>query len=54
LIRRESDRGVLVVCDTRLVSMGYGRRLLGALPPMKKLQSRQEFMDMLETLATAA
>ena len=32
LIRRESDRGILVVGDTRLVSMGYGKRLLAALP----------------------
>src|SRR5678815_5827114 len=39
LIRRESDQGVLVVCDTRLVQMGYGRRLLAALPPMRRLDS---------------
>jgi ATP-dependent DNA helicase DinG len=37
LIRRETDRGVLVICDTRLVSMGYGRRLLGAVPAMRRL-----------------
>ncbi len=43
LIRRESDQGVLVVCDTRLTSMGYGRRLLAALPPMRQLQSPEEF-----------
>ena len=39
LIRRETDRGVLVICDTRLVAMGYGRRLLAALPPMRRLES---------------
>ena len=38
LIRRETDRGLLVVCDTRLASMGYGRRLLAALPPMRGWQ----------------
>ena len=38
LIRRESDQGVLVVCDTRLATMGYGRRLLAALPPMRRLR----------------
>jgi ATP-dependent DNA helicase DinG len=43
LIRRESDHGVLVVCDTRLTSMGYGKRLLAALPPMRQLQSPEEF-----------
>ena len=49
LIRRETDQGVLVVCDSRLVSMGYGRRLLKALPPMKRLASEQELMDRLES-----
>jgi ATP-dependent DNA helicase DinG len=47
LIRRESDRGVLVVCDTRLVQMGYGKRLLAALPPMKKINSEQELIEAL-------
>jgi ATP-dependent DNA helicase DinG len=51
LIRRESDQGVLVVCDTRLVTMGYGRRLLAALPPMRKLQTRAEWLDTLDVLA---
>ncbi|WP_077562730.1 ATP-dependent DNA helicase [Polaromonas sp. C04] len=50
LIRRESDQGVLVVCDTRLASMGYGRRLLAALPPMRQLQSEDEFLEALEAL----
>lgn len=51
LIRRESDQGVLVVCDTRLATMGYGRRLLAALPPMRKLASREEFLQVLDGLA---
>lgn len=50
LIRRETDRGVLVVCDSRLVSMGYGRRLLKALPPMQRLTSEQALMDRLDSL----
>lgn len=53
LIRRESDRGLLVVCDTRLASMGYGRRLLAALPPMRRLQGAQEFVEALEALQAA-
>jgi ATP-dependent DNA helicase DinG len=51
LIRRETDQGVLVVCDTRLATMGYGRRLMAALPPMRKLASRAEFEDALQRLA---
>jgi ATP-dependent DNA helicase DinG len=43
LIRRETDRGLLVIGDTRLGSMGYGRRLLRALPPMKLLKTPAEF-----------
>lgn len=37
LIRSETDRGLLVVCDPRMRQMGYGRRLLAALPPMGEL-----------------
>jgi ATP-dependent DNA helicase DinG len=50
LIRRETDHGVLVVCDSRLVSMGYGRRLMKALPPMKRLASEQELTNQLDEL----
>jgi ATP-dependent DNA helicase DinG len=50
LIRRETDQGVLVVCDSRLVFMGYGRRLLKALPPMQRLPSEQALMERLKSL----
>ena len=50
LIRRETDQGVLVVCDTRLVSMGYGKRLLKALPPMQRLNTEAELLERLELL----
>lgn len=36
LIRRESDRGVLMICDPRLVEKPYGRRIWQALPPMRR------------------
>jgi ATP-dependent DNA helicase DinG len=35
LIRDATDRGVLMLCDPRLVSRPYGRRILQSLPPMK-------------------
>ena len=52
LIRRETDSGVLVVCDTRLVSMGYGKRLLKALPAMKNLTSAADMTSQLTKLGT--
>ena len=54
LIRRESDQGILVVCDTRLTAMGYGRKLLAALPPMRQLRSQEEFNQALLELTTAS
>ncbi|MEO5596800.1 MAG: ATP-dependent DNA helicase [Lysobacteraceae bacterium] len=36
LIRSETDRGVLVLCDPRLLSKGYGRIFLDSLPPFPK------------------
>lgn len=44
LIRRETDRGALVVCDNRLVNTGYGRRLLAGLPPMKRLEQLSDLL----------
>ena len=48
LIRRETDQGILVVCDSRLASMGYGKRLVRSLPPMTRLLSE---LDMQAQLA---
>jgi ATP-dependent DNA helicase DinG len=42
LIRDETDRGVLVLCDPRLLTKPYGRRILGSLPPMKVSRSLAE------------
>ncbi len=53
LIRSESDRGLLVVCDPRMASMGYGRRLFAALPPMKRVDSESEAIAWLGELAAA-
>ncbi|WP_175108097.1 ATP-dependent DNA helicase [Pararobbsia alpina] len=36
LIRAESDRGVLMICDSRLVDKPYGRRIWQSLPPFKR------------------
>jgi ATP-dependent DNA helicase DinG len=51
LIRRETDQGVLVVCDNRLSGMAYGRRLVRALPPMALLKNQTELQQRLGALA---
>jgi ATP-dependent DNA helicase DinG len=51
LIRTETDRGLLVVCDPRMRQMGYGRRLRAALPPMGWLPDDEAAMDWLDDLA---
>ena len=50
LIRSETDHGILVVCDPRLATMGYGKRLLASLPAMRVLQTPAEFDEALERL----
>ncbi len=51
LIRSETDRGLLVVCDPRMATMSYGRRLFSALPPMARLERESEAMEWLADLA---
>jgi ATP-dependent DNA helicase DinG len=53
LIRSESDRGLLVVCDPRMRQMNYGARLRAALPPMTELTQDAEVMAWLAQLAAA-
>jgi len=36
LIRDETDRGVLMICDPRLISKPYGRRVWQSLPPFRR------------------
>ena len=51
LIRRESDEGILVVCDVRLHQKAYGARLMSALPPMERLDSATALDAQLTRLA---
>lgn len=53
MIRTETDRGLLVLGDPRLRRMGYGRKLLKALPPMGVLAGEEEALDWLRQLAAA-
>jgi len=42
LIRDEADRGVLMICDPRLLSKPYGRRIWQSLPPMRRSRELAE------------
>ena len=42
LIRDEADRGVLVICDPRLIDKPYGRRIWQSLPPMRRTRREDE------------
>jgi len=39
LIRSESDRGVLVLCDPRLLSRSYGKVFFQSLPPLRRTRT---------------
>jgi len=49
LIRDVHDRGVLVLCDPRLTTKGYGKIFLASLPPLPRSRDlakvRQFFAD---------
>jgi ATP-dependent DNA helicase DinG len=42
LIRDEADRGVLMICDPRLIAKHYGRRIWQSLPPFKRTRDIAE------------
>jgi len=52
LIRSETDHGLLVICDPRLSSMAYGRKLLAALPPMPRLDDEADALAWLAAIAS--
>ena len=38
LVRTATDRGVVVICDPRVVTKQYGMQLLDGLPPARRLK----------------
>ncbi|MFN7086303.1 MAG: ATP-dependent DNA helicase [Burkholderiales bacterium] len=53
LIRDETDRGVLMICDPRLVSKSYGKRIVKSLPPMRRTRDLDEVIAFFGAPATA-
>ena len=54
LIRSETDRGLLVICDPRMAGMNYGRRLREALPPMTRLTDEADAIEWLGELSACS
>jgi len=53
LIRDENDRGVLMLCDPRLISKSYGRRVWQSLPPFKRTRLQDEVVAFFQPQAPA-
>jgi ATP-dependent DNA helicase DinG len=51
LIRDEHDRGVLMLCDPRLISRPYGARILQSLPPMRRTRDAAEVRSFFSEVA---
>lgn len=51
LIRDVDDRGVLVICDNRLVMRPYGAVFLNSLPPTPRTRDIQQAVDFLKSPA---
>ncbi|MGX9696418.1 ATP-dependent DNA helicase [Janthinobacterium lividum] len=50
LIRDEGDRGVLMICDPRLISKPYGKRIWQSLPPFKRTRDTAEVVEFFRSL----
>ena len=50
LIRDEADSGVLMICDPRLISKPYGRRIWQSLPPFKRTRFLAEVQAFFENI----
>ena len=54
LIRTERDKGVLAICDPRMLTKPYGRRVWQSLPPMTRSKVESEVVAFLEDLPPPA
>ncbi|WP_028774129.1 ATP-dependent DNA helicase [Shewanella waksmanii] len=51
LIRDEKDRGVLILCDNRIVNRPYGQAFLNSLPPMSRTRNLDKALTFLKTIS---
>lgn len=48
LIRDETDRGVLMICDPRIITKSYGKRVWQSLPAMRRTRDIREVEEFFE------
>ena len=53
LIRSETDRGVLVLCDPRLIGKSYGKVFMDSLPPLPRTRQVEDVVAFFAADATA-
>ncbi len=51
LIRDEADRGVLMICDPRLIGKSYGKKIWQSLPPFKRTRELSVAIEFFTTSA---
>jgi ATP-dependent DNA helicase DinG len=51
LIRDETDRGVLMICDPRIITKAYGKRVWQSLPPFKRTREQADVLAFFKTPA---
>lgn len=54
LIRTEQDRGVLAICDPRMIAKPYGKQVWRSLPPMGRTREETQVVAFLESLPPPA
>jgi ATP-dependent DNA helicase DinG len=50
LIRDEKDRGVLILCDNRIVNRSYGQAFINSLPPMHRTRDLDTALHFLKQI----
>jgi ATP-dependent DNA helicase DinG len=50
LIRDEKDRGVLILCDNRIVNRPYGEAFINSLPPMSRTRDLDTALSFLKRI----
>lgn len=53
LIRDVEDRGVLMLCDPRVISKPYGRRIWQSLPPFRRTRVQADVIEFFKTPSNA-